>query len=221
MSIFYRSVLTIFTVLVFVSSSAQAEIYVWQDRDARMSLSYPDSWRMVHNQKPDDVLTIMGPSKNAQEDFASCRMRANDDDRFQIYPQRYSAALRNKNYGAAFWQSYVGQFASGTVDRASDAGGLGRGFGSYAYMTYVSDAMPLMPRRAVAFVSLYNNRAYVIECSAKAAAFDAWENTFLSIVKSVSFAKESYEVPGGYYRQLYPIELIKINGARDIDVRYY
>ena len=77
-----------------------------------------------------------------------------------------------------------------------------------------------MDKRAIMLVSLYNNKAYIVECSAETHAYDQWHHSFLSLIKSVDFRKEVNEAKNGYYRNFYGGSL-KIRGERDIDISVY
>ena len=61
MRYFLRSFQIVLALLVFQSSSVFAEVYFWQDPVSKMSLTVPDTWRMSHDQKPDDVVTFLAP----------------------------------------------------------------------------------------------------------------------------------------------------------------
>lgn len=209
MSVFSRSFLAILAVLGLGISSANAEIFYWQDDGSKASVVYPDTWRIVHNQKPDDVLTIMAPSDNA---FPMCRLRVREDRRHVIYPQRYSKNIQHIDYSSDFWQDYVGEFRAANLGAVHDNAGLGKGFGSYADISFISDAGPKMQRRGVAFVSLYRDKAYIFECSAEASSYEQWHGSFMKIASSIDFRKEIYEFPGGNYRHFLADPVIRVHG---------
>lgn len=223
MSVFFRSVLTVFTGLVFVISSgavssASAEVFYWRDVDTRVSVSFPDTWRVIHNQKPDDVFTVVAPSDGA---MPMCRLRVREDRRFVIYPARFADNIQRVHFSRDFWEQYAGEYQAATLQDVHDDAGLGRGFGSYAHIAFISEAGPRMQRRGVAFAALYNDKAYILECSSEASAFEQWYRPFLSIAKSVDFRKEVHELPGGHYRH-FPVDgKVRINGQHPKDVIYY
>lgn len=217
---FLRSFLAVFTALIFsigaFSDAAQANSFYWQDAQTKVSVAYPDTWRMIHNQKPDDVLTIVAPSDGA---FPMCRIRVNEDRRSVIFPVRYSQNVQRLNYSEDFWQDYIGEFRAAKLDDYQDNAAFGRGAGSYAYISYISDALPRMKRRAIAFVSLYRDKAYVIECSAEASVYEKWDPLFRQIADQVDFRKEIYELPGGHYRYFTADDPIRIhNGNGQVSI---
>lgn len=197
-------------VLTAFAPHASAYDFFWQDSKTKASLAFPDDWRVVHNQKTDDVLTIVAPSDN---EFPMCRMRIREDRRFMIYPRRYADNIQRINYSEEFWQSYIGEFRAGRLDEMHDNSGLGRGYGSYAYISFIPDASPLMKRRGLVFVGLYRDKAYIFECSAHADAFEAWAPVFLNIASTVNFRKELHQLPGGYYRHFPADKVLKIHNA--------
>ncbi len=160
------------------------------------------------------MLTIAGPG---QDDYATCRMRVKDDKRFVIYPVRYSEEIQKIGYSKDFWFGYMGEYDDPYIDYVTDNGSMGRGFASYAEASYTTAVGPKVEKRALMFASLYNDKAYIFECSAEASTYLKWAPDFLSIVKSVDFKKSIQEMKTGHYRDFLDERLI-INGARDIDV---
>ena len=210
MQLFLRSFLTVLTVLGLSISSASAHEFYWQDDGTKLSLSFPDSWRMVHDQKADDVLTIVAPSDGA---FPMCRMRVREDRRSVIYPARFSPNIQRINYSRDFWEDYIGEFRAARLDEVQDNAGLGRGFGSYAHMSFISDAGPRMKRRGLALASIYRDKAFILECSAEASTFETWYPVFRHIASTVDFRKEMFELPGGYYRYFPGDGVIRIHNS--------
>ncbi|MCB1532554.1 MAG: hypothetical protein KDJ35_06775 [Alphaproteobacteria bacterium] len=197
MKVFLRSALIGLLFLGITGASAQAHEFFWQDAKSKASLSYPDTWRMIHHQKPDEVLSIVAPDDGS---MPMCRLRVREDLRNVIYPRRYAANVQHIDFSRDFWDAYAGEFLNANVDKVQDNSGLGRGYGSYAHISYIPDALPAMQRRALAFVSLYRDKAYIFECSSERSAFETWYPTFRHIADSIDFRKEIHELPGGDYR---------------------
>lgn len=217
MSLFLRSLLTAFILITATITSAQAEVCFWQHPGTKMSMTAPDSWHMVHNQKPDDILTFIGPS---QEAFPVCRMRIRQDRRFLIFPYRYAKNIQHLYYSDDFWEAYAGEFLEGEVTLASDNAGLGRGRGSFAEIEFMPDAAPKVKRKAVAFVTLHRDKAYILECSAAHEFYMQWLPAFLSVAKSVEFKADIAQMPGGHYKPLHGARAIEIAGEREVDTYY-
>lgn len=196
---------------------AKAEIFYWQDADTKVSFTYPDRWLTTHNQRPDDIYTVMAPGLN---NHAACRLRVREDKRFAIYPEYLADSVARLNYSREFWEDYLGEYDNVSIERVYDDAGLGRGFGSFAMADYSTALGAKMDKRALMFVSLYNNKAYIFECSAEVHSYHRWHKSFLSLVKSVNFRKEINEAKNGYYRNFYEGSL-RIQGAKEFDVSVY
>ena len=178
---FLCSGLSVLSVLVlFGGAAARAEIFVFQDAGTKASLSVPDTWGQVNNQKPDDVVTFMAPGAN---DFAVCRLQVRDDGRFKIFPVRYSDEIQRQHYSAAYWDEYLARYDDVTMHGDWDNSGLGRGFASYAEASFVTPGSPKIAKRGLMFAARYGDQDYVFECSAQANAYHKWHNAFLSVAK--------------------------------------
>jgi hypothetical protein len=214
---FFKSKLLLTTLSILtlgVAGSASAEVFYWQDADTKMSFTYPDRWDTRHNQRPDDVYTVAAPGKN---NHTACRLRVREDKRFAIYPEYMSDHVQRVAYSNQFWDEYLGEYEDVKIHRVYDDSSLGRGFASFAEASYTTALGPKMEKKGLMFASLYNNKAYIVECSSEKHSFHKWHRSFLSIVKSVDFQKEINEAKNGYYRNFYG-EQITIRGKRDIDI---
>lgn len=211
-----RSRLLTFIAMVFgmicTALPARADYFVWQDPATGLSLSWPDTWKMVSNADPDDIVTIMAPSGRAH---AACRVRARHDGRYAIYPGKYSWAVQREAYSRDFWDRYLAEYTDHKVFQSYDGAGLGRGFAGYALGGYESAVQgPEMARRALMFASLYNNTAYILECSSHEDAFDDWKQMFLSIAGSVDFRKARHELRSGNYFNFMADKRIEFKGEK-------
>lgn len=199
-------------------STARAEVFVIENQMARFSVSFPDTWQMINNQKPDDELTIAAPGEN---DFATCRVRVRDDRRYLVYPVAYSGEVQRTAFSKDFWMEYGNEFEDPYVASVTDNAGLGRGFASYADFYFTTIIGPKMQKRGLAYASLYNDKLYITECSAEISAYEKWHNAFLGVIKSVNFTKTIHELPSGDYRNFGKDKILIIQNARPIDVYYY
>jgi hypothetical protein len=190
------SFITVFLLLFAVP--ARADIFVWEDPESGLSLSFPDTWSVLNNMEPDDVITIKAPSAS---DEAVCRIKVRDDGRFLIYPPRYDSAAQRTAYSVDFWKSYLrGRYDNVIIHRVRDKAGLGRGHASYMLASFVTPGEYASLKSAIGFAALYNDKAYVVECSSFAGAFNNWLQLFQSIVGSVNFKKAHHEMVTGHYR---------------------
>ena len=102
--------------------SAKAEVFFIEDQVNRFSISFPDLWIRINNQKPDDELTIAGPG---EPDFAMCRVRVHEDRRFLIYPRKFADSIQKVAYSRDFWKKYLGEYDDVMVDNFREPTGLG------------------------------------------------------------------------------------------------
>lgn len=179
------------------SSPAQADYFYLQDPVSKLSVSYPDTWRRVYNQKPDDVIVIAAPGV---QNFASCRIRIREDHRYQMYPAKFQAANARAMFTEEFWKEYLAEYPMYRIDAITPDTGLGRGMGGEVQATYISFDDPRQQKQAVITASLYNNKIYITDCAAKVEHFESHYPMFRGIAKSVDFRKEIHELPTGEYR---------------------
>lgn len=187
------AVLTMFT----APQAAKADYFVWRDAGSGMSLTFPDTWQVVSNADPDDVLTVMAPAGRAN---AQCRVRARADARYAIYPPRFDWAIQKVDFSYDFWMRYLGEYDDAQILTSQNGAGLGRGYAGYAAASYKSPVPgPYMNRRGLLFASLYHNNVYILECSSHEDAFEDWKGAFLSVAKSVDFRKINNSLMTGNY----------------------
>lgn len=197
---------------------AEASVVVWQDPVTKLSASYPDRWEEQINIAPDDKLTVVAPGVGY---LASCRLKVREDRRFVVYPVRYSDEIQRLHVSADFWAEYLNQYEDVTVHTIKDNAGLGRGFASFAEVSFTPAVGVRAEKRGVMLASIYNGKLFVAECSSKEEVFDVFSRSFMSFMKSVNFRKEHFEFPSGHYRHFLDDCPLRINGARDIDMVIY
>ena len=203
---------------LFSSPAIASEVYQWQAPHTQFSATFPEDWRQVSDQQPDDVLTIQGPKDS---DYAMCRLRQREDRRFVIYPRENAGAVQRSSYNYDFWKTYMGEFNGASLNDGHDNAGLGQGFASYADISFVPSVGPQIQKRGIMLASVYNDKAYIFECSADVKAFDKWDHTFLDILKSVNFRKEYYQNYSGNYRPFEADRKLEVDGVRQIDSYVY
>ncbi len=183
--------------LVFLPSVAHADYFHWRDPASGLSITFPDTWKEQTNRKPEDKLTVMAPSDTAQP---VCKVKVVDDRRYVIYPPDYGQAVQRAAVSVPFWKDYLGEYDGYNLARVYDGAGLGRWHASYALASYKTHlGTTLQTRRAIMFASLYNDRLYIVECSALNHAYEEWAPMFQSIVKSIDFKKAYHELKIGDY----------------------
>ncbi len=199
-------------------SAAKAEVFKWRDPKVQVSITFPDDWRRIASQQPDDIVTIAAPGAN---DHAECRLRVSSDRRFLIYPREYAGSIQRTSYSRDFWSDYVGQYGSALLYSVGDNAGLGNGFASWADVSFVTPSGPKMQKRGIMYATVYNDHTYVLECSAQTDAFAKWYHPFLSVLKSVDMRDEYALEINGKYRPFQDDGALLIHGKKDVDLFVY
>ena len=155
---------------------------------------------MTHNQNPDDILTILGPTDF--KDHPKCILSKVEDRRYSIFPPEYARSVQQTAYSDVFWNDYFkSHHHNVTVHQFGDHAGLGRGAGSYVIYDY--DEMigkEKFTKTALGFAALHNNTAYMLTCSALREGFGQWRPLFQSIAESVDMQAIHSPRMHGYYR---------------------
>lgn len=192
----------LFSLTIFVGVTApirftHADYFVWQDPKSGTRLTYPDTWRTINNQKPDDLVTLLGPSSTERP---ICRLRARHDGRFTGYPTHFSSDIQHLAYSTEFWNDYTGEYNDITIHDIKDDSGIGKAFASLAVFGF-TDAVAKTGqlRSAQVFAGVYFDTAYIFDCSSAAHAFQSWQPEFMSIAKSVNMRGITTASPNGYY----------------------
>lgn len=212
--------LLILTVLFFTgcACSAKAEIFRWQDPESGLTLNFPDRWGRIHNQQPDDLITIAAPR---HEDQASCRMRAREDRRFLVYTPEYATSIQKRYFGHDFWARYLGEYDDPRLIKIQDESGLGRGFASYAEVSYMPTTGIKERKRAMVFATNYGGMTYIFECSALQSVYGRWYPGFTNILRSINFKKHSDEMITGDYRNFLEDDLLRVHGRTPQNIFIY
>lgn len=187
----------ILAAVLVLPTAAKADYFVWQHAKTGLTITFPDTWKMQNNAGDNTILTIAGSSYSEQP---QCKVEVRDDGRYTIYPARYGSAVQKEAVSVPFWKQYLAQYDQYNLGHVYDGAGLGRWFASYALASYSRKFGTVeQGRRAVMYASLYNDKLYVIECSALDYGYDRWAQNFRGIIKSVDFKKTYHEVPTGEY----------------------
>ncbi|MDB5490635.1 MAG: hypothetical protein JWO78_484 [Micavibrio sp.] len=189
------------------AAQAKADYFVWQDEKSGLSMSYPDTWGKISTRQPDDIFAIVAP--NAEDD-AVCRIRVRTDRRFVVYPPNMDKDVQSIAVSKEFWDNYLHEYKNVDLYGYTDGAGLGKGFGSFAVIGYDGSVIgPETKHRGIAVASLYFGKIYVVDCTAKASAFEKWQPQFLSIIGSVDFKKAHDELWTGNYRNFFADPALK------------
>ncbi len=204
----------VFCSMAFSTSSVSANIFFIEDQDNRFTVSFPDLWKKVGNQKPDDRLTMLGQGEN---DFAICRVRVREDRRFVIYPDKFNDEIQRTSFSREFWNDYLGDYNDVTVDSFKDDSGLSIGAASMVEASYETAQGAIVKKRGLIFASLYHDQLYVVDCSSEESLYEKWRPAFLSIVKSVEFDKVTSKKKSGHYRDFMDDPAVEVRGPKALD----
>ncbi len=197
------------------SYSVKAESFSYEDRDENFTISFPDTWKRVNNQKTDDEITIAAPGVN---DYATCRVRVRKDRRYVIYPGKFDSDIQKVAYSRDFWNKYLGDYNDIVVDIFKDYSGLGRGYASMAEASYETAETVPVRKRGVMFATLYHDRVYIVDCSSEESVYYKWRPSFMSIVKSFEITSGvRHSKVHGYYRAFDNDKKVKVLGRDKLD----
>lgn len=182
-------------VLVLAPSVAKADYFVWADEQTGLTASFPDSWKIIANRQPDDVLTVALPSG---DDKAQCLIRADIDKRFLIYPQHLRKDVQRVAFSKDFWKDYNATYQNVQVLGFGDETGMGKGYASTEMITYTTAPdEPFENRAAIISVSNYYDKTYIAECSSRQNAYSKYATAFLSFMKTIDQKKAYHELTIG------------------------
>lgn len=187
----FKTGLMVVTAMMAFSVPVKADYVVWTDSDTGATVSYPDTWKQINDQQPDDVITLSLPSGN---DDAECRLRAREDKRFMIYPNRFRDEIRDTNFVDNFWEDYTASYENVHMVRQENKAGLGDGYASMTLITFMTPPdEPLSQKAGLMAVTNYGNNVYIAECTSTAESYVNYHPMFLSFFKTIDF-KPAYSV---------------------------
>lgn len=181
---------------------AKADYNVWTDAQTGATVTFPDTWKQVTNATPVDLITLSVPSG---DDDATCRLRAEEDKRFLIYPNKFRSDIRDIYFSNDFWAKYATNYDNVNILKQQDNAGLGQGFASMTLASYTTppseiDAGDGRERGGIMAVTNYYDKVYIAECSSSMVGYSKYHIPFLSFFKSISFKKSYHELAVGEYR---------------------
>lgn len=219
MRFFTKTVLTLSAFACFAVPSAQASVFKWQAEDRSVSVTFPDTWARISNQKPEDILTISAPGTN---DYAGCKISAIDDARYMIYPASLGSAVQHVYASKSMWKDYYEKrYARPAIHAVYDDASLDEGNASIAYMSYDTAVGMKMRKRGVALASYYGDKLFIVECSAQEASYDKWHAKFMDFMHAVDLRHYTNDALSGFYRDFIADCGVKIKGISILEDSYY
>lgn len=210
----FKSLLCAAALCVSINPAVNAEVFFVEDQGNRFTVSFPDSWAVINNQKPDDKLTVAGPGVN---EYAECRIRVRQDRRFVIFPRKFDTNVQRISYSHEFWNAYLGEYNDVEINGFRDEAGLDSGFASMAESTYETAEGAIVRKKGIAFATLIHDQLYAIECSSEASVYKKWRPAFLSIIKSADFDDHRTASPHGHYRGFLEDKKLEVKGPKELD----
>ena len=185
--------------LTFIGFNANADIYIWKDADTNISVSFPDTWKIITNQQPDTILTVLAPDSEA---MPICRLRVREDKRFRMYPVQFESDIQKVAYSHNFWEDYLnGQYANLKMSQSLDEAGLGRSFASFALFNYDGDPEENdVFRQGLGFASHYFDYGLIAECTANQIGYPDWVPEFTQFFGSIDYPAVYGTSVNGEYR---------------------
>ncbi|MCB9965247.1 MAG: hypothetical protein H6855_04110 [Rhodospirillales bacterium] len=185
--------------LVLVNAPAMADIFVWKDAETEVKASFPDTWKIINNQKPDTILTVIAPDSKARP---ICRLRVREDNRFRMYPVQFESEIQRVAYSDKFWKDYlVEQYDIVNTPETMDRAGLGKSFASRALFSYNGEVLEdNLFRQGLVFASHYYDFAVIAECTANQIGWAEWAPQFMSFFASIDYPNVYGTHVNGEYR---------------------
>lgn len=201
--------------IAMAQTRAHAEIFYVESEEGGFSVTFPDTWKVISNQKPDDKITIAGPGTY---EFSTCRVRVRQDRRFVIFPSQFDDEIQRLAFSRKFWDDYVGEYDNVNINAFKDNSGLGQGYASMAEVTFDTAEGAIVKKRGLMFASLYHDHLFIVDCSAEESVYDKWRPAFLGIVKSINYEPLRDRYMHGHYRQRDEKDDLVIEGPTELDV---
>lgn len=195
------TVLLGFGVAALGAFSAKAEVFVWDDPEYDISMTFPHGWRVQHNVNTDVRIHILAPQGR---DYAACTVTARRDGRFAMYPDRYIQRVNSIVFDTKGLVEHLNLTERGNVKliHRTDDAGFGRAPAVYAEADYTKDlSIKGFRMRSMMFATLQGDKYMVFECEAAVRNWPYWVPVFLNIAKSVDFPTRQPSVPNGGYRR--------------------
>src|SRR5438105_1371307 len=108
----------------FAATTAQAtsDSFVWKDAVNGFTFSFPDSWGVQTVDSPTTRIRIAGP---LNQDFATCRVKAEKDGRLKIYPKHLMTEAVYETLDRKFWENEIGDHQNATITDIRGPASLG------------------------------------------------------------------------------------------------
>jgi len=196
-----RKILCGIVVLMGFTSAAYAtsDSFVWKDPVDGFTFSFPDSWGVQTADAPTVRIRIAGP---LNQDFATCRVKAEKDGRLEIYPKHLMSEAVYETLGRDFWEREIQDHNNATITDIRGPASLGgKGDATAIRETFVADTgHGKVNMYGEQIASIYADTRYVVSCSSRLEQFNKYAPLFATIMGSVDLDPRYHPFATGYYR---------------------
>ena len=196
-----RKILLGIVIMMGFASPAQAtsDSFVWKDSVNGFTFSFPDSWGLQTVDSPTTRVRIAGP---LNQDFATCRIKAEKDGRLKIYPKHLMEEAVYETLDRNFWEREVADHQNANItDLRAPASLGGKGDATAIKESFVQDTgKGKINMYGERIASIYGDTRYVVSCSSKLDQFEKYAPLFATIMGSVDFDTRYHPFATGYYR---------------------
>ena len=194
-------VLSVVGSLFLGSTMALADVFLYTDNDLKFTFSVPDSWKQQTPVSPNTRVKFVAP---VPEDYASCKVVAEEDGRFKIYPKRLMGKVMKEYFNADFWEKEATRrFNNPEIRFVGTSSGLDKGDASMAQVVYymnLGEGTEPVKMYAILLTSVYGDVRYTMICSSSYKSYPKWSDLFGSIISSMTLDERYVAVPTGHYR---------------------
>lgn len=178
---------------------ATSNSYVWKDPVNGFTFSFPDSWGVQTADSPTTRIRIAGP---LNEDYATCRIKAEKDGRLKIYPKHLMEEAVYETLDRKFWEHEIADHDDAVITDIRGPAGLGgKGDATAIRETFVQNTgHGNINMYGEQIASIYGDMRYVVSCSSRLEMFNRYAPVFGTIMGSVDLDPRYHPFATGYYR---------------------
>jgi hypothetical protein len=182
-----------------MAANATSDSFVWKDPVNGFTFSFPDSWGVQTVDAPTTRIRIAGP---LNEDFATCRIKAEKDGRLKIYPKHLMEEAVYETLGRKFWENEIADHDNANITDIRGPAGLGgKGDATAIRETFVQNTgNGNVNMYGEQIASIYGDTRYVVSCSSKLEMFKRYAPVFATIMGSIDLDTKYHPFATGYYR---------------------
>ena len=184
-----------------IASSAQAEVFVWEDPKFDITLTYPDDWMYQKTEKTQARLHIIAPQG---QDEAACRVMASNDNRFLYVPPQGAVQVaqfvQDENALKGIFANHL-HYNDVRLVKYVDLASLGKGPATMAVAQYYkSVGEQQVPMQSIVFGGYVQGLETIFQCESAANSWDKWQTVFMNIAATLDFPVRTAALKNGYYR---------------------